>query len=559
MDEQSEPPRTRQGESADAVRLRSLLEIAKVVGAVRRFDELVELTAEEARRALDAASLSISQVDRENGVLRTLVNVGWLGSGETRFPTDEVYLAALWQRAFGAVDDGHGYVSDVDDGTEEARLLAELGKDSSISVPIVVEARVWGEMFATRVDPRRRFAESELDFAVAVATQVAAGVVQADHFARVQRLAFEDPLTGLANRRAVDQRLDDNLAAYVADGTPVSLVLADINRLKQVNDSFGHAAGDRLIVAVGDAVSLASGLAPGSLAARIGGDEFCVVVSGAKVDAALAVAQELCKIVDGQPMSTGISCGVASTDSSPGRVDTPVRLFRLADAAQYRAKRSGSRQPVVAGGTADAPTDQTGDRRARRGRIGVHPQASLDAGLEVLDKLADAPLQARIEAVAEHVVSLVDAAAWWVSWVAPRSNALLVVGSSVARGGEATGPARDGGQFAAEAPYDLASYPVTAQAIERAGAFRVEIGDPDADPAEEGVLVASAYTAVLAAGATSAEGGWLVEIYADSISLPLDGFEPILRSLLAVAVSTIGSTVARLTALEGQDYSAAAE
>ena len=77
-------------ESGDAGRLRSLLDIAKVVGAARSFDDLIELTAEEARRALDAASLSITRWEGEQGLLRVLVNVGVLGPHEVRFPSEEV-------------------------------------------------------------------------------------------------------------------------------------------------------------------------------------------------------------------------------------------------------------------------------------------------------------------------------------------------------------------------------------------------------------------------------------------------------------------------------------
>ncbi|MGH3144125.1 MAG: sensor domain-containing diguanylate cyclase, partial [Gaiellales bacterium] len=339
MDESHGAAATR-SPSDDAQRLRSLLEIAKVVGAIRSSGDLIELTAEEARRALDAASLTISRWDRELGLLRSLVNVGLLGPGEVRFPRDEVYTMQQWPGTFRAVQHRAGFVSTVDQDDAEGRLLSELGKDSSISVPIVVEARVWGELWAARTGTQQRFVQADLDFGVAVATQVAAGVVQADHFARIERLAFEDPLTGLANRRAVDEFLEKSMAAYSEDGTSVALVLADINRLKQVNDSFGHDAGDRTIVAVGDAVSRASGLVADSLAARIGGDEFCIVITGVGLQQAVTVAEELCRVVDRQPMSTGVSCGVASTESMPGRLDSPVRLFRLADAAQYRAKRT---------------------------------------------------------------------------------------------------------------------------------------------------------------------------------------------------------------------------
>jgi diguanylate cyclase (GGDEF)-like protein len=523
--------------TGDAARLRSLLEIAKVVGATRRFEDLVELTAEEARRALDAASLSISRWDRESGTLRTLVNVGLLGPHESRFPTDEVYPVSAWPTAQRLVEHREGHVGTADDEGEEAGRIAGLGKDSFVATPIVVEARVWGELFATRTTGQRRFGRADLDFANAVATQVAAGVVQADHFARIERLAFQDPLTGLANRRAVDQRLEEAMAAHVGEGVPVSLVLADINRLKQVNDSFGHDAGDRLIVAVADAVSRASGLAPDSLAARIGGDEFCIVVSGAAGEVAVAVANELCKVVDSQPMSTGVSCGVASTDLLPGRIDVPARLFRLADAAQYRAKRAGSRTPVVAGQASPEPLDGPPvDRRARRGRLAVDGSAVLESGLEMLDVLGSSGPQARVEAVADHLLLLVDGAAWWVSYVAPASDLLVGVSSSVQRFGEDIDE-HGVAQGLPGATFHLDDFPASAVAIRQAGSFRVEIGGQGNDPAEEAVLVSAGYSGLLAAGVTGAHGGWLIEVYTDSISLPSPGFEPVLRALLALAVT----------------------
>ena len=106
-----------------------------------------------------------------------------------------------------------GYVvSPSDDGDAEARCSPRSARTRGLGVPIIVEARVWGELYATRLAGQPRFAAADLEFAAAVATQVAAGVVQADHFARIERLAFQDPLTGLANRRAVDDRLEAEMA-----------------------------------------------------------------------------------------------------------------------------------------------------------------------------------------------------------------------------------------------------------------------------------------------------------------------------------------------------------
>jgi diguanylate cyclase (GGDEF)-like protein len=519
----------------DAARLRALLDIARVIGSTRRFDDLIELSAESARRALDAAALSISRWDRETGVLRTLVNVGLLGPGELRFPEDETYSLSDWPAMTALMEDRVSFVSTADDGTPEADHLALRGKDSTISVPVIVEGRVWGEVWAARAPGQPRYDRSDLPFAEGLATQIAAGVVQADHLARVERLAFTDPLTGLANRRAVDERLEDALGRHAADGTTVSIVLADINRLKQVNDTFGHEAGDRLIVAVAEAVSRASGLARNGLAARIGGDEFCVVVVDEPLAAVVRVAEELCRLVEGQPMSTGVSCGVASTEVLASPVDNQVRLFRLADAAQYRAKRAGAHSPVVAGRSVpDDPGDTPVDRRVRRGRLSTDVPAALESGLAALDALPAESAQDRLEVVADHVRDLLDAAGWFLSHVAPGSDDLVTVSTSVQR----TAEAPDGAGLAVIGEvFDLRTYPVTRRAVEAAASFFVEAGMPGNDPAEEAVLVTAGYLAVVGAGASDASGGWLVEVFGDSISLPMGAFEPVLRALVAVAVA----------------------
>ncbi len=523
--------------SDDAVRLRSLLDIAKVVGAARKFDDLVELTAEEARRALDAASLSITRWQGEQGLFRVLVNVGLLGPQEVRFPSEEVYPATSYPQADTLVEGRRGYVATADGDDEEGHLLRRLGKDSCLGVPVIVDARVWGALYATRLEGQGRFTVQDLDFATAVATQVATGVVQADHVARIERLAFQDPLTGLANRRAVDDRLEADFGPDADRTHPVSVVLADINRLKQVNDSFGHEAGDRAIIAIGDAVSRASGLVPGSMAARIGGDEFCVVVSGVPAQRAVAVGEELCRLVDRLPMSTGVSCGVASSDAVTGAVDSPVRLLRLADAAQYRAKRARARAPVVAGqASAEGPDPQTPDRRTRRGASSARVPQVLDAGLVVLDNLQDEGPQARVEAVAALVAEVADAAGWWVSEALEGGSVLVSRNSSVAREADTSDP-RTVAQSVIGATFDLADYPETARAVREAGSFYVEIGAAGNDQDEEAALVVAGYRAVLAAGASSGGSGWLVEIFSDSLSLGSDDLEPVLRALVAVAVA----------------------
>jgi GGDEF domain-containing protein len=121
---------------------------------------------------------------------------------------------------------------------------------------------------------------------------------------------------------------------------------------------------------------------PGALAARLGGDEFCLLAVGPKADDVVEVADELCRRAAELEPGDGVACGVASTDDPIGPVHDARRLFRLADAAQYRAKGLGSARAVVAGregpddpvvrladASADAPADGPAPERRRfRGR-----------------------------------------------------------------------------------------------------------------------------------------------------------------------------------------------
>ena len=267
----------------DAARLRSLLDIAKVVGATRRFDDLVELTAEEARRALDAASLSISRWDRESGTLRDAGQRRPARPAREPVPHRRGLSRSAWPTALRAGRAPGGPRRHIGRRGRGGRAAARSSARTRSSPRRSWSRRGCG---ASCSRPGRRGSAGSAGPTStspnAVATQVAAGVVQADHFAphRAARVPGPADRPGQpARRRPATRGGDGRARRRRRDRCP--LVLADINRLKQVNDSFGHDAGDRLIVAVADAVSRASGLAPGSLAARIGGDEFCIVVSGA--------------------------------------------------------------------------------------------------------------------------------------------------------------------------------------------------------------------------------------------------------------------------------------
>lgn len=157
--------------------------------------------------------------------------------------------------------------------------------------------------------------------------------------ATVRRLSLTDPLTGVANRRALDTHTVETLARCDETDTPVWLILVDIDHFKQVNDRWGHDAGDMALTAVANA--LHSHCRDGDFVARFGGEEFVILAPALTHEAVATYAERLRKLVaalDLPPLGR-ITASFGVARRRPG--DTGRALFARADAALYRAKAKG--------------------------------------------------------------------------------------------------------------------------------------------------------------------------------------------------------------------------
>ena len=203
--------------------------------------------------------------------------------------------------------------------------------------------------------------------------------------AQLRHRADHDPLTGLPNRELLRRRLSSALA-QVRDGRGggVGLLFLDLDRFKVINDSLGHAAGDRLLREV--AARLQAGTSPGDLLARLGGDEFALVTlehaDAPALGARLVETLEAPFVLDGREVTVGASIGVAVRRPGGRRgPDTDEdALLREADTAMYAAKRAGEGPVVVFEDTLRRRAvarleDEQGLRRAlQRGELRVHYQ-----------------------------------------------------------------------------------------------------------------------------------------------------------------------------------------
>jgi diguanylate cyclase (GGDEF)-like protein len=160
-------------------------------------------------------------------------------------------------------------------------------------------------------------------------------------------LAHLDALTGIANRRAMHVRATKSLAEAKMRGSPCAMIVLDIDLFKQINDTFGHAAGDSAIIRVAEIAR--TGLrSEKDIVARIGGEEFAMLLQDADIKAGLAVAERLRRdfeatritTSDGKSFGFTVSFGVAASKAG----HTYETLLQTADKALYSAKRAGRNQ-----------------------------------------------------------------------------------------------------------------------------------------------------------------------------------------------------------------------
>jgi diguanylate cyclase (GGDEF)-like protein len=157
----------------------------------------------------------------------------------------------------------------------------------------------------------------------------------------VYKLAALDQLTGLYNRRSGEQRLVEEMSRARRHGRPLTVLVLDLDGLKQVNDKHGHAAGDLMLKTFAERLNRA--IRGSDLAVRLGGDEFMILLPECRLEEVRHVLGRLSGVViecEGEKLVTSFSCGW--TDLKPG--ETPEELLQRADQAMYANKRAGKGQ-----------------------------------------------------------------------------------------------------------------------------------------------------------------------------------------------------------------------
>jgi diguanylate cyclase (GGDEF)-like protein len=210
----------------------------------------------------------------------------------------------------------------------EARIL---GRDGPFGVLLAVDVT------------RRQFSENDINFIQSIANTLSAAIERKRAENDIERLALQDPLTGLPNRSVFRNHLYQELARIRRSRQMLAVLLLDLDNFKDVNDTLGHLMGDRLLIAVAERLKMC--LRESDAPARLGGDEFAAILSDLpSPEHATSVARKIVDrlaepfFLDGQQLHIGASVGITISPDDAAEVDA---LMRNADLALYRAKTEG--------------------------------------------------------------------------------------------------------------------------------------------------------------------------------------------------------------------------
>ncbi len=221
------------------------------------------------------------------------------------------------------------------------------------------------------VSRRPRFFNEQLrDIAETYAGMLATAMDNTYLFNELRQASLRDPLTGLHNRRFLEEYLAKRQAAMDRDPEPVGIIMLDIDHFKNFNDTYGHDAGDQALRAVGSVIQ--RHLRAGDVACRFGGEEIVIVAEKADVEQAAEIAERLRRAIEAEAirlpqridaLRLTVSAGVAGY---PNHGTTLLDVLRAADVALYEAKRQGRNRVVIYEASMSRGDEQRGDQRPER-------------------------------------------------------------------------------------------------------------------------------------------------------------------------------------------------
>jgi diguanylate cyclase (GGDEF)-like protein/putative nucleotidyltransferase with HDIG domain len=282
--------------------------------------------------------------------------------------------------------------------------LGRLGYAASIVAPVKLEGQTWGAIAVAAEDPGQLSARDERQL-MEFGDLLASAIASIDDRARLAAQASTDPLTGLANRRSLHERLAVEVSRSQRYARTLSVALLDVDHFKQVNDFGGHEAGDEMLIEV--ARVLGEQARAEDILGRFGGDEFAwVMPETTREEAMVAVerARRLIGLTSARPYRITLSAGICDT----GVTTHPAQLLNFADTALYWSKVHGRNRAWIY-------DPHVTEELAPGGLLDNAERSQALLGLRALSRAIDAKDPAtsgHSERVAELVAKLAHATGW---------------------------------------------------------------------------------------------------------------------------------------------------
>ena len=346
-----------EGARRQTVEITQISELGSLLQACATRDEVFRLIPERMRRLFPDASGSISLLTASRNRVESVASWGVMEAGQIFAPTD------CWGLRRGTV---HVHPP----GSSGARCSHFVGDGASLCIPLIANGEAMGVLaiqnndFAapdSRPDPDLEHSEKaarRLLLATAVAEHISLAIANLGLRETLRVQAVRDPLTGLYNRRYMQEFLEHELHTARRKHRPVSVMMLDLDHFKRYNDTFGHTSGDHMLASVGEL--LLRSVRADDIACRYGGEEFTLVLPECSLQQAAVRAEAIRGRIaersseQGKPPASAVtvSIGVAAFDETTDRVDL---LLKFADDALYQAKRTGRNRVVLARPFSDLP------------------------------------------------------------------------------------------------------------------------------------------------------------------------------------------------------------
>ncbi|HEV8450335.1 MAG TPA: diguanylate cyclase [Gaiellales bacterium] len=273
----------------------------------------------------------------------TIMSCYELGTGIVEAQRGETFSLGDWPQSRALLAEGSAYGEyRCDDPAWNQRVLDQLnawGWQTWIALPLVVEGRSVGLIEVIDRQTAERWSPRDIAFCQTIAGQAALTVRSAQLHEGIRRQVLHDQLTGLLSHRGMHEQLEASLVAANAGGGELSVVAFDLDGFRAVNDRDGQAAGDLVLRRVADVLREES--RDCDIAARIGGDEFLLVLPGVGGVAGPAIAD---RVVSRMAKRTGVSLSAGVAQAQPGELDARVLIDRAQSALLESRRSKGSRR-----------------------------------------------------------------------------------------------------------------------------------------------------------------------------------------------------------------------